>query len=149
RIPTTMNARSVARTIFVIRRPSCAYMLPFPSFMSKPSWPRGCGISDRQRPLGDPKGGASPRRPHVGVLTSGWLTLRGLRQQWRSLPRSMRCGGEAPHPTPSPRVCWCLHVAQHADHECQQFLQRVEAPHLAREQVLDTAFISRGGLGRL
>src|SRR5215510_10679682 len=60
RIPATMKARSVAHTIFVIRRSSCAHILPFPSLMSEPSWPRGCGVSDRQRHLATRT--AAPRR---------------------------------------------------------------------------------------
>ena len=40
-------------------------------------------------------------------------------------------------------VQWPLYVVQHADHERQQLLQRLEACLLARHQVLDAAVIGR------
>jgi hypothetical protein len=41
-----------------------------------------------------------------------------------------------------------LYVGQHADHERQQLLQRVEARLLARHQMLDAAVIRRRALWR-
>jgi hypothetical protein len=47
----------------------------------------------------------------------------------------------------SRRVRLCLDVSQHADHECQQLLQRVKACHLVRRQMFDAAFKGRRGTG--
>jgi hypothetical protein len=45
-------------------------------------------------------------------------------------------------PAGSRRVRLLLHVDQHPSHEGQQLLQRMEAHHLARDQMLDPPIIA-------
>jgi hypothetical protein len=47
----------------------------------------------------------------------------------------------------SRRARLCLDVRQHADHECQQLLQRVKTRHSVRRQMLDAALKGRRGTG--
>ena len=91
---------------------------------------------------------AEPRR----FLSGFYPTLESLGRQ----ANLVRFGGDGAWagcpqlvPAHSRRVRWFLHVSQHADHEPQQLLQRVEARHLARDQMLDAAVIGRRGPGGL